>query len=190
MDLTRLQSVLEAFEEEVFFMSSRSPKRDHVNAFAGFQVHDRNSNPIQQAQGDETLLAIGKAIVFIGRCEPFKYAPGIGEVKPVISEICLSLSLIPRKAYLRSVYTLENPVKRRLCRALTTRLTGRRQRRAAPPLTVRFEAEVSRLLKFDLRAHEDASPENLQRMNSKRCEFHDHRFGSFPIACKRFSTAC
>jgi len=49
MDLTRLQSVLEAFEEEVFFMSSRSPKRDHVNAFAGFQVHDRNSNPIQQA---------------------------------------------------------------------------------------------------------------------------------------------
>ena len=68
-------------------MSSRSPKRDHVNAFAGFQVHDRNGNPIQQTQGDETLFAIGKAIVFVGRREPFKYAPSIGEVKPVISEI-------------------------------------------------------------------------------------------------------
>src|SRR6266480_3372876 len=33
MDLTRFQSVLEAFEEDAFFMSSRSPKRDHVNAF-------------------------------------------------------------------------------------------------------------------------------------------------------------
>jgi hypothetical protein len=40
MDLTRLQSVLEALEEEAFFMSIRSPKRDHVNAFVGFQVHD------------------------------------------------------------------------------------------------------------------------------------------------------
>jgi len=87
-------------------MFSRSSKRDHVNAFAGLQVHDRNGNPTQQAQGDETLLGIGKAIVFIGRCEPFKYAPGIGKVKSMISEICSSLSLIPRKAHLRSVYTL------------------------------------------------------------------------------------
>ena len=46
MDLTRLQSVLEALEEEAFFMSSRSPKRDHVNAFAGLQVYDRNGNPV------------------------------------------------------------------------------------------------------------------------------------------------
>src|SRR3990172_3510930 len=91
IDLTRLQSVLEAFEEEAFFISSRSPKRDHVNAFAGFQVHDRNGNPIQQTQGDKTLLAIGKAVVFVCRCEPFKYVLGIGEVKPVIPEICLSL---------------------------------------------------------------------------------------------------
>jgi len=118
MDLTRFQSVLEAFEEDAFFMSSRSPKRDHVNAFAGFQMHDRNGNPIQQTQGDETLLAIGKAIVFVGRCEPFKYAPSIGEVKPVISEICFSLSLIPRKAHLRTVYTLGKAVKRRVRRAL------------------------------------------------------------------------
>lgn len=95
-------------------MSSRSSKRDHVNALAGFQVHDRNSNPIQQAQGDETLLAIGKAVVFVSRCEPFKYAPGVGEGKPVISEICLSLPLIPRKAHLRIVYTLRKAVKRRL----------------------------------------------------------------------------
>src|SRR5438067_13913975 len=102
MDLTRFQSVLEAFEEDAFFMSSRSPKRDHVNAFVGFQVHDRNGNPIQQTQGDETPFAIGKAIVFVGRCEPFKYAPRIGEVKPVISEICFSLSLI----HLKRIYEL------------------------------------------------------------------------------------
>src|SRR3989304_1091859 len=37
MDLTRLQSVLEAFKEEEFFMSSRSSKRDHVNAFVDFK---------------------------------------------------------------------------------------------------------------------------------------------------------
>ena len=89
-------------------MSSRSPKRDHVNAFAAFQVHDRNSNPIQQAWGDETLLAIGKTIVFVGRCEPFKYALGIGEVKPVISEICFSLSLISRVS--RRAPSLRAPV--------------------------------------------------------------------------------
>jgi hypothetical protein len=35
MDLTHLQSVLEAFEEEAFFMSSRSLERDYVNAFVG-----------------------------------------------------------------------------------------------------------------------------------------------------------
>jgi hypothetical protein len=111
MDLTRRQSVLEVLEEDDFFISSRSPKRDHVNAFAGFQVHDRNGNPIQQTQGDETLLAIGKTIVFIGRRGPFEYAPGIGEVKPVIPEICLSLALVPREAHLRNVYTSAGPVK-------------------------------------------------------------------------------
>ncbi len=94
-------------------MSSRSPKRDHVNAFAGFQVHDRNSNSIQQAQGNEALFAIGKTIVFVGRREAFKYAPGIGEVKPMISEICLSLSLIPRKTHLPIVYTRRESVKHR-----------------------------------------------------------------------------
>jgi hypothetical protein len=68
---------------------------------------------------DKSLLAIGKAIVFIGGCKPFKYAPGIGEVKPVISEICFSLSLIPRKAHLRTVYTIGKAVKSHRCRALT-----------------------------------------------------------------------
>ena len=105
-------------------MSSRSSKRDHVNAFVGFQVHNRNGDPIQQTQGDETLLAIRKAIVFVGRCESFKYAPRIGEVKPVISEICLSLTLIPRKAHLRTVYTSGKAVKRRNCCALTFEFTG------------------------------------------------------------------
>src|SRR5713226_2487797 len=111
MDLMRFQSVLEVLEEDAFFMSGRSPKRDHVNAFAGFQVHDRNGNPVQQTQGDETLLTIGKAIVFVGRRGPFEYAPGIGEVKPVIPEICFSLALIPRKAHLRTVYTSGKAVK-------------------------------------------------------------------------------
>jgi hypothetical protein len=93
-------------------MSGRPPKRDHVNAFAGFQVHDRNGDPVQQTQSDETLLAIGKAIVLVGRRGPFEYAPGIGEVKPVIPEICLSLALVPREAHLRNVYTFAWFVKR------------------------------------------------------------------------------
>ena len=101
-------------------MSSRSPKRDHVNAFAGFQVHDRNSHSMEQTQGDETLLPIGKSVVFVGRREPFKYAPGVGEVKPVIPEICCSLTLIPRKAHLPNVYTHGKTVKPRLM-ALRTR---------------------------------------------------------------------
>jgi len=45
-----------------FFASmSRSSKRDRVNAFSGFTMHDRNGNPLQQTQGDETLLAILKS---------------------------------------------------------------------------------------------------------------------------------
>src|SRR5712691_6482557 len=100
MDLTRFQSVLEVLEEDAFFMSGCSPKRDHVNAFAGFQVHDRNGNPIQQTQGDETLLAIGKTIVFIGRRGPFEYAPGIGEVKPVIRRFAFRL----RWSHVKRIY--------------------------------------------------------------------------------------
>ena len=95
-------------------MSSRSPKRDHVNALMRFQVHDRNGHSIHQTQGDETLLPIGKAVIFVGRCETFKYAPGIGEVKSVIPEICFSLTRIPRKAHLPNVYTLGKTVKHRL----------------------------------------------------------------------------
>ena len=107
---TRFQSVLEIFEKEDFFILSGPPKRDHVNAFRDFRVRDRNCDTIQKSQRDEALLTVGKTVVLVRRRGPFEYAPGICEVKPMISEICLSLSLVPRKAHLRSVYTCRTTV--------------------------------------------------------------------------------
>jgi hypothetical protein len=47
MARTRGQSVLEILEEEDFFMSSRSAKRDHVDSGMRFRVRDRDWNAIQ-----------------------------------------------------------------------------------------------------------------------------------------------
>ena len=95
---------------------------------------------VQQAQGDETLLAIGEAIVFVGRRGPLEYAPGIGEVKPVIPEICLSLALVPREAHLRNVYTSAWPVK---CSAgVRTERIARNQTRPDAALMARMARNI------------------------------------------------
>ncbi len=49
---------------------------------------------------------------------------------------------------------------------------------------------ASSLLKFDIRADEDANAKNLERMKSKRCDFQLGRMWSFLMVSKGFSTNC
>ena len=76
-----------------------------MDAFSGLRMHDRNSDLAQKTERYEALLATGEAVVLVRCRETFEYALGVSKVKTVISKIRPSLSLIPRKAHLRSVYT-------------------------------------------------------------------------------------
>ena len=96
---TRFQSVPETLEEEDLFTSSGPSKGDHVDAFSGLRMHDRNSDLAQKTERYEALLATGEAVVLVRCRETFEYALGVSKVKTVISKIRPSLSLIPRKAH-------------------------------------------------------------------------------------------
>ena len=50
--------------------------------------------------------------------------------------------------------------------------------------------EASSLLKFDIRADEDANAKNRERMKSKHCALHLDRMRSFLTVWKSFSTNC
>src|SRR5690348_28878 len=55
MARTRGQSVLEACEEDLFFISSRFPKGDHVNSRERLGMNDGNGDSTQQTQRHQTL---------------------------------------------------------------------------------------------------------------------------------------
>jgi hypothetical protein len=107
MALTRFQSVLEILEEEDFFMSSGSSKRDHVDAIRHFRVDNGNRDTTKKSQRNEALLAVREPVVFVRHGGSAEYSLCVRKVKPMISKVRLSLSLVPRDTHLRSVYTTE-----------------------------------------------------------------------------------
>ena len=62
MARTRGKSDLEIFEEDLFFISRRLSKRDHVNPRRGLGVDDGNDHSSEKAQRHEPVLVIREAI--------------------------------------------------------------------------------------------------------------------------------
>ena len=84
---TRFQSVLEAFEEDRFFILSRSAKRDDMNALGRFGVSDGNRNTTEKAERDKALLSISEAVIFKGEGRTFEHARRIQEVDAVSLQV-------------------------------------------------------------------------------------------------------
>ncbi len=68
-------------------------------------MNDRNRNALQQPQGNEPLLSVGKPIVLVGERQTFKDASRINEVEAVVSKVGATLGFVPRETHLQSVYT-------------------------------------------------------------------------------------
>jgi hypothetical protein len=125
MARTRFQSVLEALEEERFFISRRSPERDDVDVLGGFGMDDRERDTLQESQCYEALFVVREAIVLIRYRRSFKYARHIDEIETMLPEIGLPFPFIPGEAHMQSVYTetgLVNSGSRALTPALSDAL--------------------------------------------------------------------
>src|SRR5262245_37994262 len=70
MARTRRQSVLEVLEEDLFFISRRLPKRDHVNSRRRFGMDDGNGDSTEQAERDKALFVVREAIILESESRP------------------------------------------------------------------------------------------------------------------------
>jgi hypothetical protein len=119
----RRKSVPDTTEEDFGFSRRCFAERDNADFMLCLGVRDGNGYVSKQAKRYETLLTIGKPIIFEGKGYPFKYERGINKVQTVDVEVALTLDLTPRKLHIRSVYTLPENCKRRL----TLELSGCRR---------------------------------------------------------------
>src|SRR6185369_2157476 len=97
------KSDLEVLEEDLFFISRRLSKRDHVNARRRLGVNDGNDYSSEESQGHEPLLAVCEAIVLESESRPFEYSGCIHEVQTMILQVKTTLPFIPGKPH-RLVY--------------------------------------------------------------------------------------
>jgi hypothetical protein len=107
----RFQSVLDAFEEDRFFISSRSAKRDNVNALGRFGVNDGNCNTTEKAERDKALLSISEPVIFKGEGRSLEHARRIQEINAMSLQIDATFPFVPGEAHRRSVYTGTGKVK-------------------------------------------------------------------------------
>jgi hypothetical protein len=70
---TRFQSVLDALEEDRFFISGRSAKRDDVYPLGSLSVDDRNGYTSEKAERHKALLSIAKSIILESEGRTFKH---------------------------------------------------------------------------------------------------------------------
>ena len=68
-------------------------------------MDDRDGNSGEQAERDEALLSIGKAVVFVGEAQPGEDGRRVDEVQPVLLQVERTLALRPGERDGHSVYT-------------------------------------------------------------------------------------
>jgi hypothetical protein len=102
---TRLQSVLEVFEEDRFFISGGSSKRDDMNLLECLGVNDGNRHPSEEPERHEALLRIVESVVFECESWTLKYPQCINDVETMSFQIRPTFPFVPRDAHRRSVYT-------------------------------------------------------------------------------------
>jgi len=110
----RFQSVLDAFEEDRFFISSRSAKRDEVYALGRFGVNDGNWNTTKKSERDEALLSIGEPVILEGEGRTLEHARRIQEINSMSLQIGPTFPFVSGEAHRRSVYTDIGKVKKPL----------------------------------------------------------------------------
>jgi hypothetical protein len=87
MERMRFQSVLDACEEDRFFISGSSTKRNHVNALWGLGMNDGNRRPAEKSKRDQALLSVVESVIFEGKGWSLKHARGVQEINAMNLQI-------------------------------------------------------------------------------------------------------
>jgi hypothetical protein len=106
MERMRFQSVLDAFEEDRFFIAGSSTKRNDVNVLESLGMNDRNGHSSEKSERDEALLSVIKPIILEGEGDSFKYAWRVYEINAMNIEVDPTFPFVPGEAHRRSVYTV------------------------------------------------------------------------------------
>ncbi len=109
----RAQSVLDLVVVEICFTARGFAEGDDADFMFGLRVNDGHRNAREKAKGFESLLAIGKAIVFERKGCTFKHARRVHEVEPVLLDVDCALALRPSELHLQIVDTIRHYRKQR-----------------------------------------------------------------------------
>jgi hypothetical protein len=141
MARTRFQSVLDAFEEDRFFITGSSTKRDYVNSVGGLGVKDRNRHTTKKPERYEAPFPVVEPIVFECERRTFKDPRCVQEVEAMLFQIRSTLSFVPPKAHMRMVYTMPPPVKAPRKPTASARRPSLRSLRSHPAATIKVKGE-------------------------------------------------
>lgn len=95
----RFQSVCDFCEVSFFFIFRSFASGNDPNHLSGFRVDDHHYDPIEQAECDEAILAIIKAVIQDDHRFSVKQRLQIGKVNAVILDVGLAFGFIPLKFY-------------------------------------------------------------------------------------------
>lgn len=85
---TRFQSVLDAFEEDCFFITSCSAKRDDVNPLWRLGMDNGNGYAAKKAERYKALFCVVEPVILKCECRPLKDPRCIAEIEAMSLQVC------------------------------------------------------------------------------------------------------
>lgn len=91
----RFQSVIDCLEECFLLTACRFSRRDDSDPLAGLCMHNRDHPALNQSEGDEALFpVVGPRVLDCNRVA-VKDCGAVGEVEPMLTDVCQPLLFIP-----------------------------------------------------------------------------------------------